>query len=217
MKVPQVGGEKPQSLERKNWMERSNLISPKAFIHPQALVDPGASVGAGTRVWAFTHVVKGAVVGEDCNICDYVFIEGKVILGNRVTVKCGALLWDGIVVEDDVFIGPGAVFTNDLLPRSKQYPKEFRRTILRQGSSIGANATILPGLTVGRWSMAGAGAVVTRDVLDYALVLGNPARQRGWICRCAAKLAFDAEGAARCACGRFYRLNAAHTVREGNS
>ena len=176
-----------------------------AFIHPQALVDPGATVGKGTRVWAFAHVVKSAVVGEGCNICEHVFIEGKVVIGNRVTLKCGVYLWDGLVAEDDVFVGPGAGFANDLRPRSRRHPAEYLKTILRQGCSIGTNATILPNLTIGRWAMVGAGAVVTKDVPDHALVVGNPARFRQWICRCGRELTFDAGGTARCVCGRGYR------------
>ena len=185
-----------------------------AFIHPQALVDPGAIIGKGTRVWAFAHVVRGASVGEACNLCDHVFIEGKVVLGNRVTVKCGVYLWDGLVVEDDVFIGPGAGFTNDLRPRSQQHPAEYPKTLLRQGCSIGANATILPNLTVGRWAMVGAGAVVTSDVPDHALVVGNPARFRQWICRCARELRFNTTGTARCDCGRGYRRLQENRIEE---
>jgi acetyltransferase-like isoleucine patch superfamily enzyme len=190
------------------------MISPTAFVHPKALVDDGVSVGARTRVWAFAHVVKGAIVGEDCNLCDHTFIEGKVVVGNRVTMKCGVFLWDGIVVEDDVFIGPGAGFTNDLYPRSRQYPAEFPKTVLRQGCTIGANATLLPAITIGRWAIIGAGAVVTRDVPDHALVAGNPARQRGWACRCARKLTFTSANTARCACGRSFLLKSGNAIEE---
>jgi acetyltransferase-like isoleucine patch superfamily enzyme len=190
------------------------MISPAAFVHPKALVDDGASVGARTRVWAFAHVVKGAIVGEDCNLCDHTFVEGKVVVGNRVTMKCGVFLWDGMVVEDDVFVGPGAGFTNDLYPRSKQYPAEFPKTVLRQGCSIGANATLLPAITIGRWAIIGAGAVVTRNVPDHALVAGNPARQRGWVCRCARKLTFTSANTVRCACGRSFLLKNSNAIEE---
>jgi UDP-2-acetamido-3-amino-2,3-dideoxy-glucuronate N-acetyltransferase len=152
----------------------------KAFIHPNALCESG-SVGEGTRVWAFAHVLPGAKIGRDCNICDHVFIENDVVVGDRVTLKCGVQLWDGLRLEDDVFVGPNATFTNDLLPRSKQYPAVFRETIIRKGASIGANATILPGITVGSRAMVGAGAVVTRSVPPNAVVVGNPAKIVGYV------------------------------------
>ena len=144
------------------------------FIHERALVETEA-IGPGTRVWAFAHVMAGAVVGVDCNICDHTFIEGDVVIGDRVTIKSGVYLWDGLRVEDDVFIGPQATFTNDLTPRSKQ-PFEFQTTTLRRGASIGAGAVLLPGITIGERAMVGAGAVVTRDVPAFAIVVGNPAR-----------------------------------------
>ena len=147
------------------------MIDPTARIHPMALVDPQVKVGARTRIWAFAHLVSGATVGEDCNICDHTFIEGKVRLGNSVTIKCGVYLWDGLVVEDNVFIGPNATFTNDKYPRSKVYPDSFPVTLLKKGCSIGANATILPALVTGEGAMVAAGSVVTRDVPPYALVM----------------------------------------------
>src|SRR5689334_22334619 len=119
-----------------------------AFIHPNAIVEPGAQIGDGTRIWAFAHVLPGAKLGENCNICDGVFIENDVVVGDRVTVKCGVQLWDGVRLEDDVFVGPNATFCNDLFPRSQQYPEKFSPTIIRKGASIGANATILPGITI---------------------------------------------------------------------
>src|SRR6187431_1820384 len=139
------------------------------FVHPQALCE-SASIGAHTRVWAFAHVLPGARIGADCNICDHVFIENDVVLGDRVTVKCGVQLWDGLRAGDDVFIGPNATFTNDQFPRSKQRPSEFLRTVVSRKASIGANATILPGVTIGQNAMVGAGAVVTRDVPANAIV-----------------------------------------------
>jgi len=145
------------------------------FQHPQALVE-STNIGKDTRIWAFSHILPGAEIGEDCNICDHVFIENDVKIGNRVTIKCGVQLWDGVVVEDDVFIGPNATFTNDLFPRSKKYPEKFEKTILRKGSSVGANATILSGVTIGLNAMVGAGAVVTHDVPPCVIVVGNPAR-----------------------------------------
>lgn len=178
------------------------------FFHPHSLVDAGVAVGSGTRVWAFAHLAAGAIVGRDCNICDHTFVEGKVTIGDRVTLKCGVYLWDGIQLDDDVFVGPSAIFTNDTRPRSKQYPDAYPKTLLKQGCSIGAGAVILPGITVGRWAMVGAGAVVTRDVQDHALVVGNPARFKSWICRCAQKLVLKHETTLTCSCGRAYQLNA---------
>ena len=145
------------------------------FVHPNAIVE-STSIGKATRIWAFAHVLPGAVVGEDCNLCDHVFIENDVIIGDRVTVKCGVQLWDGVRLEDDVFVGPNATFTNDPFPRSKKYPAEFSKIIVQKGASIGANATILPGVTVGQNAMVGAGAVVTSDVPPNSIVAGNPAR-----------------------------------------
>lgn len=150
------------------------------FAHPQSIVE-SPQVGEGTRIWAFAHVLPGARIGRDCNICDGVFVENDVVVGDRVTVKCGVQLWDGLRIEDDVFIGPNATFTNDRFPRSRQYPAEFPRTVIEQGASIGANATILPGVTVRREAMVGAGAVVTRDVPPRAIVVGNPARISGYV------------------------------------
>jgi acetyltransferase-like isoleucine patch superfamily enzyme/dTDP-4-dehydrorhamnose 3,5-epimerase-like enzyme len=151
-----------------------------AFVHPQGLCE-SSSVGDGTRIWAFAHVLPGARIGSDCNICDHVFIEGDVIVGDRVTVKCGVQLWDGLRVGDDVFIGPNATFTNDRFPRSKVYPESFLQTRIEEHVSIGANATILPGVTLGRNAMIGAGAVVTRSVPPNAIVVGNPARIVGYV------------------------------------
>jgi UDP-2-acetamido-3-amino-2,3-dideoxy-glucuronate N-acetyltransferase len=149
------------------------------FIHEQALCESDA-IGARTRIWAFAHVLEGARIGEDCNICDGVFIEGDAIVGDRVTVKCGVQLWNGVVLEDDVFVGPNATFTNDRFPRSRQWLKANEETVVRAGASIGANATILPGLEIGLGAMVGAGAVVTRSVPPHAVVTGNPAHITGY-------------------------------------
>ena len=146
-----------------------------ASIHPSADVK-SHSIGEGTSVWQFVVILAQARIGRDCNINAHCFIENDVVLGDRVTVKCGVYLWDGLRIADDVFIGPNATFTNDRLPRSKQYPDSFPQTVIERGASIGAAAVILPGLTIGAGAMVGAGAVVTRDVPARALVVGNPAR-----------------------------------------
>ncbi|VTU18980.1 WxcM-like domain-containing protein [Variovorax sp. PBL-E5] len=150
------------------------------FAHPNALCE-SSQIGAGTRVWAFAHVLPQARIGGECNICDHVFIENDVVIGDRVTIKCGVQVWDGVRIEDDVFVGPNVTFTNDLFPRSKQYPEAFGRTTIQSGASLGANSTILPGITVGRNAMVGAGAVVTRSVPPNAIVVGNPARITGYV------------------------------------
>ncbi len=139
------------------------------------------SVGKNTRIWAYTHVLPGAVIGAECNICDQVFIENDVKIGDRVTIKCGVQVWDGVELEDDVFVGPNATFTNDPFPRSKAHPGEFNKTTVQAGASIGANATILSGLTIGRKAMIGAGAVVTKSVPANAIVVGNPASIIGYV------------------------------------
>ncbi len=184
------------------------------FQHSLAVVEQGVAIGKGTRIWAFAHIVKGAVVGEDCNICDHTFIEGTVRMGNRVTIKCGVYLWDGLILEDDVFIGPSAVFTNDYRPRSRKPLKHIAQTILKEGCTIGANSTTLPGLTIGRWAMIGAGSVVTRSVPDFGLVRGNPARLAGWVCRCGEKLSAAAGERLQCDCGQFYKLIAEDKIEE---
>ena len=145
------------------------------YVHPEALCESD-QVGARTRIWAFVHVLPGARIGADCNICDHVFIEGDVVVGDRVTVKSGVQLWDGVHLGDDVFVGPNATFSNDSFPRSRHRPDRFLETFIEEGASIGANATVLPGVTVGSLSMVGAGSVVTRDVPPRSLVVGNPAR-----------------------------------------
>lgn len=150
------------------------------FIHEKAVCESDR-IGAGTRVWAFAHILPEARIGKDCNICDGVFIENDVEIGDRVTIKCGVQLWDGIRLHDDVFVGPNATFSNDRYPRSKQYPERFEQTVVERGASIGANATILPGIRIGAGAMIGAGAVVTRSVPANAIVVGNPARITGYL------------------------------------
>jgi UDP-2-acetamido-3-amino-2,3-dideoxy-glucuronate N-acetyltransferase len=150
------------------------------FVHPQALCE-STTIGANTRVWAFAHVLRGARIGADCNICDHVFVENDVVIGDRVTVKCGVQLWDGLRVADDVFIGPNATFSNDKYPRSRQHDRELLQTHIGRGASIGGGAVVLPGVRVGARAMIGAGAVVTQDVPARAVVSGNPARIVGYV------------------------------------
>jgi UDP-2-acetamido-3-amino-2,3-dideoxy-glucuronate N-acetyltransferase len=149
------------------------------FVHPQGICET-AEVGEGTRIWAFAHVLPGSRIGRNCNICDGVFVEDEVTIGDDVTVKCGVQLWSGVRLGNRVFVGPNATFTNDKLPRSKQRPQAYARTIVGDGASIGANATILPGIRIGVGAIIGAGAVVTRDVPARAVVVGNPGRVTGY-------------------------------------
>jgi acetyltransferase-like isoleucine patch superfamily enzyme len=146
-----------------------------AYVHPLADVAPSI-IGEDTKIWQFVVILNGAQIGSNCNVCAHTLIEGDVVIGNNVTIKSGVFVWDGTRIEDDVFIGPNATFTNDLMPRSKVYPEKFLGITLKKGSSIGANATILPGITIGVEAMVGAGSVVTKDVPDYAVVVRNPAK-----------------------------------------
>lgn len=150
------------------------------FIHPLSDVQT-ENVGAGTYVWQFTVILKKAVIGENCNINCNCFIENDVKIGNNVTIKAGVQIWDGVHIEDNVFIGPNVTFTNDLIPRSKIYPKEFRKTILRKNCSIGANATLIAGIQIGEYALIGAGSVVTKDIPPFTVWYGNPAIHKGYI------------------------------------
>jgi len=150
------------------------------FKHETAIVET-EHVGEGTRIWAYAHVLAGARIGRDCNLCDHTFVENDVIVGDRVTIKCGVQLWDGVRLESDVFVGPNATFTNDRYPRSKQHLPEVLKTVVRRGASIGANATITPGLVIGEHAMIGAGAVLTHNAPPHAKLVGNPARITGYI------------------------------------
>ena len=145
------------------------------FIHDLSDVQ-AENIGEGTRIWQYAVILKGASIGRNCNICAHTLIESNVVIGHDVTIKSGVYIWDGITLSDDVFVGPCVTFANDKEPRSKIYPAEFLKTIVGKGASLGANATILPGITIGSNSMIGAGSVVTKDVPDYAIVAGNPAR-----------------------------------------
>jgi UDP-2-acetamido-3-amino-2,3-dideoxy-glucuronate N-acetyltransferase len=175
--------------------------------HPTAIVDEGAQIGPGTRIWHWVHVSGGAVIGAKCSLGQNVYVGSQVVIGDNVRIQNNVSVYDDVCLEDDVFCGPSMVFTNVINPRSHVPRKnEYRRTLVKRGASIGANATIVCGNTVGRYAMVGAGAVVTKDVPDYALVIGTPARQLGWICQCGERL-HAADGAAACrACGSSYRI-----------
>ncbi len=169
------------------------------FAHPTAVIDPDCQIGEHTKIWHFTHVMPHCVIGRDCVLGQNVFVAEGVRLGNNVKVQNNVSLYTGVECEDDVFLGPSMVFTNVVNPRSFINRKqEFQKTIIRQGATIGANVTIVCGCEIGRYAFVGAGAVVTKPVPDYALVMGNPARQTGWMSESGAKLEFDGEGLAVC-------------------
>lgn len=177
-------------------------LPPTVFVHPNGLCESSA-VGSGTRIWAFAHVLPGARVGADCNICDHAFVEGGAVIGDRVTVKNAVLIWDRVTVEDDVFLGPNMVFTNDLRPRAAVHKtrEDMSPTLVKHGATIGANATIVCGVSIGEHAFVAAGSVVIRDVVAHSVVAGNPARHIGWACECGDALEPDL----RCGCGRAYR------------
>jgi acetyltransferase-like isoleucine patch superfamily enzyme len=179
-------------------------------VHPAGLCE-SEDVGDGTRVWAFAHVLPGARIGRDCNICDGAFVEGGAVLGDRVTVKNGTLVFDGVVCEDEVFLGPNVLFTNDLRPRAaiRKTGDELTSTTVRRGASLGAGTVVVCGIEIGEYAFAAAGSVVTKDVLAHSFVAGNPARHKGWVCSCGHRL--DAQLA--CAdCGNPYEVGAAGLV-----
>lgn len=180
------------------------MKSSSYFVHPQALVE-SESIGEGTRIWAFAHVMSGATVGRNCNICDHAFVESGVVIGNGVTIKNGVAIWDGVTLGNHVFVGPNAVFTNDLNPRAevKKRHDQFVPTHVQEGATIGANATIVCGVTLGRYCFVGAGTVVIRDVPPYALMVGNPARQIGYMCECGETL----PESLACACGNRFEAS----------
>lgn len=178
------------------------------FVHESSYVDEPCEIGEGTRIWHFSHVMKGCVIGPRCNIGQNVVVSPGVRMGENCKIQNNVSLYTGVELEDHVFCGPSMVFTNVVNPRSEVVRRdEYRRTLVRRGASIGANATVVCGITIGAYAFIGAGAVVTRDVPDFALVVGNPARQRGWMCRCGVKLGAVEGGRATCgACGAGYAL-----------
>lgn len=169
------------------------------FAHETAVIDSGAVIGKGTRIWHFSHIMTDAVIGENCNLGQNVMVGSGVVLGNNVKVQNNVSIYTGVVCEDDVFLGPSMVFTNVINPRSAIIRKhEYKQTLVKRGASIGANATIVCGNTIGSYAMIGAGAVITHDVKPYALVIGNPGRQVGWVSEWGHRLSFDATGKAVC-------------------
>lgn len=175
--------------------------------HPAAIIDEGAGIGPGTRIWHFAHVCAGARIGAGCSLGQNVFVGNRVVIGDNVRIQNNVSVYDDVTLEDDVFCGPSMVFTNVINPRSHVPRKdEYKPTLVRRGATLGANATILCGHTIGRYAFVGAGAVVTKDVPDYALVIGTPARRIGWMCQCGIRLR-GATGVIACECGKRYRIS----------
>jgi len=188
-------------------MMESNANSP-VFIHSSAIVDEGAEIGAGSKIWHFTHIMSTAQLGNNCNLGQNVFVGSNVIIGSGVKIQNNVSIYSGVEIEDDCFLGPSMVFTNVINPRSSvERKEEYKLTKVQRGCSIGANATIICGVTLGEYSFVGAGSVVTKDVADFALVVGNPAKQIGWMSTFGEKLHFDENGEANCkSSGDKYRL-----------
>jgi len=194
--------------EASRQLEAMRMPEKDYFVHESAYVDPGAKIGKGTKIWHFSHIMSGAEIGEHCNIGQNVFIAKNVKIGNNVKIQNNVSVYEGVVLENDVFCGPSCVFTNVKTPRSafpRNRSEDYIPTIVKRGATIGANATVVCGVTLGEWSFVAAGAVVTKDVPPYALVAGVPARPIGWACRCGVRLKFDGEEATCQACGRRYQ------------
>ncbi len=191
------------------------------FAHPSSYIDEGSEIGEGTKIWHFCHVMPGARIGKHCNIGQNVVVSPKVVVGDNVKIQNNVSLYTGVIVEEDAFLGPSMVFTNVINPRSHVSRKdEYRTTLVRRGASIGANATVVCGITLGCYCFVGAGSVVTKDVPDFALVYGAPARLKGWMCRCGVQIKFSPEGESEnavCpACGDHYaKKGLVVTIEEG--
>jgi len=184
------------------------MDNPDFFVHETAVIDPGCKIGAGTKIWHFSHIMKDCIIGEKCNMGQNVVVSSGVILGKNVKVQNNVSIYTGVICEDDVFLGPSMVFTNIVNPRSAVNRRDqYVETLVKKGASIGANATVICGNQVGKYAFIGAGAVVTKDVPDYALVVGNPARQTGWMSEYGHKLIFNENGLASCPeSGEKYKL-----------
>ncbi len=181
----------------------------KYFVHESTYIDEPCEIGEGTKIWHFSHVMKGSKIGQNCNIGQNVVISPGVILSNNVKVQNNVSIYTGVICEDDVFLGPSMVFTNVINPRAFiERKEEFKRTLIKRGASIGSNATLVCGNTIGEYAMIGAGTVVTGDIPDYALVYGNPARIKGWVCKCGVKLDFDDHTAeCKACCLKYEKIN----------
>lgn len=192
-----------------------NMGNNEFFVHESSYIDEPCDIGEGTKIWHFSHIMKDCMIGKNCNIGQNVVISPQVLLGDNVKIQNNVSVYTGIICEDDVFLGPSCVFTNVINPRSHINRKEeYKQTRIKKGASIGANATIICGNTIGKYALIGAGAVVTKDVLDYALVVGNPSKQIGWICQCGEKISFEHTNQTTCRiCGNQYELKN-HIVRE---
>jgi len=195
---------------------------PDYFVHESSYIDEGAEIGSGTKIWHFSHVMTGARIGERCNIGQNVLVSPKVTIGNNVKIQNNVSLYTGVIVEEDAFLGPSMVFTNVINPRSHVNRKnEYQTTLVKKGASIGANATVVCGTTLGRYCFVGAGSVVTHDVPDYALVYGLPARVRGWMCQCGEQIKFVEQGGIERAvcqsCGDAYRKQGQVVAPEGGA
>jgi acetyltransferase-like isoleucine patch superfamily enzyme len=188
----------------------------KIFIHPTALIET-KKIGQGTKIWAFTHIMPGASIGKNCNIGDHCFIEGGTYVGDNTTIKNGNMIWEGVTLEEGVFVGPHVFFTNDLYPRSRRFIQTTKRyqkkdnwlmlTLVKKGASLGAGVVILAGITIGEYAMVGASAVVTKNVLPYELVVGNPAKRMGWVCQCGNVLKFKKDTLTCSECRNRYKIS----------